>query len=706
MSTTLLTVAIQYEQDIVVARQRARQIAAMLGFDLQDQTRIATAVSEIARNAYRYAGAGKVEFAVEGESLPQILFVRVSDKGPGIRDVAHVLSGRYQSTTGMGIGLIGAHRLMDRVEVRTSTAPGPDKGTDVSLRKILPARAPLITSRDAGRIVQELTARPPVGPNEELRQQNQELLRALSDLRERQDELQRLNRELEDTNRGVVALYAELDEKADHLRRADDMKSKFLSNMSHEFRTPLNSIRALSRLLLDRSDGDLNEEQAKQVGFIAKAAEDLTELVNDLLDLAKIEAGKTEVRPVEFSVANLFSALRGMLRPLLVSEDVKLVFEEPDAALVMYNDEGKISQILRNFISNAIKFTEAGEVRVCATLKSDGRTVALSVADTGVGIREEHLGLIFDEFTQVPNPMQGRVKGTGLGLPLCRRLARLMKGEVSVRSEIGVGSTFTATLPLYFDERRAASAMGVEEVRVDPLLMPVLIVEDEVETQFIYEKLLKDSRYQPLCARSLREARDIVKQVRPGAILLDVLLKGEDSWRWLADLKQDPAMSGVPVLIATNVEDERKAFALGADGYCRKPLSRALLLEQLNAIVARNVLVIDDDPAARYLYQKLLANKRTHVIEAEDAHSGLVAARTSQPAMIFLDLNLPDSNGEDVLAALRRDSSLQKVPVAVVTSRVLSPAERDRLAECAQAVLEKSELSADRARALLSQAGL
>jgi signal transduction histidine kinase/DNA-binding response OmpR family regulator len=703
MSTALLTVAIQYEQDVVVSRQRARQISGLLGFDGQDQTRIATAVSEIARNAYRYAGGGKVEFALEGESTPQVLHVRISDKGPGISDIAHVLSGRYRSSTGMGIGLIGAHRLMDRVEVRTSTAPA-DRGTDISLRKILPHRAPLITTKDVGRIVHELTMRPPVGANEELQQQNQELLRALSDLRERQDELQRLNRELEDTNRGVVALYAELDEKADHLRRADDMKSKFLSNMSHEFRTPLNSIRALSRLLLDRVDGELNEEQVKQVGFIAKAAGDLTELVNDLLDLAKIEAGKTEVRPVEFAVANLFSALRGMLRPLLVSEDVKLVFEEPDPSLVMYNDEGKVSQILRNFISNAIKFTERGEVRVYAHAKAGG-AVALSVTDTGVGIREEHLGIIFDEFTQVPNPMQGRVKGTGLGLPLCRRLARLMQGEVTVRSEIGVGSTFTATLPLHFEERPSVTGT-LDDVEIDPLLVPVLIVEDQPETQFIYEKLLKGTRYQPLSARNLREAREIVKRAPPQAVLLDILLKGEDTWRWLADLKHDPATANIPVLVATNVEDERKALALGADGYCRKPLSRATLLEQLAATVARNVLVIDDDPAARYLYQKLLTDRRTHVIEAEDAHSGLAAARSSQPAMIFLDLSLPDGTGEDVLAALRRDKTLKQVPVAVVTSRVLSQAERERLGERAQAVLEKSELSADRARELLSQAGL
>ncbi len=354
-----------------------------------------------------------------------------------------------------------------------------------------------MTTAGVGRIVQELTSRPPVGPNEELQQQNQELLRALSDLRERQDELQRLNRELEDTNRGVVALYAELDEKADHLRRADDMKSKFLSNMSHEFRTPLNSIRALSRLLIDRIDGELNDEQSKQVGFIAKAADDLTELVNDLLDLAKIEAGKTEVRPVEFSVANLFSALRGMLRPLLVSEDVRLVFDDVPATLVMYNDEGKVSAdpAQLHFQRHQVHREGRGARLGCA---QRGRAhVSLAVTDTGVGIRKEDQGLIFEEFTQVPNKLQGRVKGTGLGLPLCRRLARLMNGDVGVQSELGVGSTFTATLPVHFDERGASPAVNpIEEVKVDPLLVPVLVVEDEPETQFIYEKLLKGSRYQ------------------------------------------------------------------------------------------------------------------------------------------------------------------------------------------------------------------
>jgi len=189
MSNPLLTVALRYEQDVVVARQRARQISNLLGFDGQDQTRIATAVSEIACNVYRYAGGGKVEFTLDGDSSPQLLVVKVSDKGPGIADVALVLSGQYRSNTGMGIGLIGAHRLMDRVEIRTA----PGQGTDITLRKLLPARASLVTPAQVGRMIQELTTRPPVGPNEELQQQNQELIRALTELRERQDELMRLN---------------------------------------------------------------------------------------------------------------------------------------------------------------------------------------------------------------------------------------------------------------------------------------------------------------------------------------------------------------------------------------------------------------------------------------------------------------------------------------------------------------------------------
>ena len=701
MAQALITIAIRHEQDVVIARQRAREIARLLGFEAQDQTRIATAVSEIVRNAFRYAGGGKVEFAVEGASPPQLLLIRVRDQGPGIPDLAHVMSGQYRSTTGMGIGIIGAHRLMDQVEIDSN----PGVGTDVLLKKILPDRAPLIAAPQFARIAAQMSASMSGDALGELQEQNRELVRALGELRERQEELLSLNHELEDTNRGVVALYAELDEKADHLRRADEMKSRFLSNMSHEFRTPLNSIRALSRLLLDRIDGDLTPEQEKQVGFISKASEDLTALVDDLLDLAKIEAGKIDVRPIEFSVANLFSALRGMLRPLLVEDAVKLVFDEPAAALTLFTDEGKVSQVLRNFISNAIKFTEAGEVRVSAQLSEDRRDISFSVADTGIGIAPEDQGRIFDEFTQLPSPLQGRVKGTGLGLPLCRRLAHLLGGRVSVRSERGVGSVFTATVAAHFEMNGVAAAQ-VPDTTVELGRSPVLVLDDESEARLVYEKHLRDSRYQPFSARTLREAREIMKRVRPQAILLDIVLRGEDTWRWLSELKSEAATAAIPVIVITNIDDERKALALGADAYCWKPLERAVLLEKLDALTGRRILVIDDDPAARYLMQKLLSDTHTCVLEAADGRSGLIAARRARPAMIFLDLGLPDFSGEEILDALKSDTELHDVPVAIVTASKLTSDERARLGRRAEAVLQKSDLSSERTRAILASNGV
>ena len=701
MNKALLTVVIRYEQDVVVARQRARQIAALLGFDGQDQTRIATAVSEIARNAYRYAQGGRVEFALEGLTSPQLLLVRVHDQGPGIADLEHIMSGEYRSPTGMGLGILGAHRLLDQVDIKSS----PGNGTDVLLKKILPPRAPLITATAFTQLIKDLSSRPPVGALEEIQEQNRELVRTLTELRERQADLLHLNRELEDTNRGVVALYAELDEKADHLRRADEMKSRFLSNMSHEFRTPLHSIQALSRLLLEQSDGELSAEQAKQVKFISKAANDLTILVDDLLDLAKIEAGKIEVRPIDFSVANLFSALRGMLRPLLAGDSVKLVFDEPEVALELFNDEGKVSQILRNFISNAIKFTERGEVRVTAALSQDGRKVVFAVADTGIGISPEYQESIFEEFTQVPHPLQAKVKGTGLGLPLCQRLARLLGGEVSVTSEVGVGSVFSATLPVHFEEVGAGVA-APREVQLEAGFMPVIVVDDEPELRHVIEKYLRGTRYQPFGARNLREARELLQKVPPQAIVLDIMLRGEESWRWLSELKSTPATAHIPVIVVTTVEDERKGRALGADAYCIKPITAQALLSRLEELTARRVLVIDDDPAARYLMQKLLADERVCVIEAPDGRSGLAAARRSRPALIFLDLNLPDLGGEDVLQALRSDAELHEVPVTIVTSALVSRDQRERLGRHAQAVLQKSELTGDRARAILASHGL
>ena len=245
MNARLLLVALEREPDIVLVRKRTRRVAELLGFDRQDQTRITTAVSELARNAFEYAGGGRAEFRVRDDAAAPVFEITISDKGPGIADLDAVLSGSHTSEKGMGVGLRGARRLMDAFHIESN----PSLGTTVRVLKSLPARAPVVNRGLLTQIGQALATDEPADPVDEIRRQNQEMLAQLQELQDRQETLAQLNQELQDTNRGVVALYAELDERADHLRRADELKSKFLSNMSHEFRTPLNSVLALSRLL-------------------------------------------------------------------------------------------------------------------------------------------------------------------------------------------------------------------------------------------------------------------------------------------------------------------------------------------------------------------------------------------------------------------------------------------------------------------------
>ena len=413
---SLLRVNLSLETDFLLARQRAKQIAELFGFELQDQTRIATAVSEIARNAWEYAGGGHVEFFIDPgatpEELPRMRIV-ISDRGPGIAHLEQIWAGTYQSQTGMGIGLIGARRLVDQLEVKTGAG-----GTHVSLFKAVPRQAMPMPGREE--ITETLERRGSferIGSTVALHDQNQELVTLLTDLRAREAELQALNVELEETNRGVLVLYAELADKAQAVQAASEMKTRFLTGVTHELRTPLNSIVSLARLMLGHTDGPLNAEQEKQVNFILRSAQNLTEMVNDLLDLAKIEAGKSSINLSHFTVQELFAGLRGMFRPLVTNPEVKLLFEIPDARIELHSDEGKLSQIMRNFISNALKFTESGSIVVTATpqgpASGDGREIRFAVADTGRGIAPEHHDLVMQEWGQVGDTTPGRSQAKG-----------------------------------------------------------------------------------------------------------------------------------------------------------------------------------------------------------------------------------------------------------------------------------------------------
>jgi signal transduction histidine kinase/DNA-binding response OmpR family regulator len=687
---TILRLDLRHERDVVQARQRAREVAALLGFDRQDQIRLATATSEIARNAFRYARSGRVEFELEDE--PQYgLRIRVADKGPGICNLDEVLDGVYKSDTGLGMGIIGTRRLMDAFSIETG-----EGGTQVVMSKSLPSHTPVLTENAFKKLLAEIDKREAQNPYEEVERQNRELLKTLAELRARQDELALLNRELEDTNRGVVALYAELDERADYLRRASELKTNFLSNMSHEFRTPLNSIISLSRILQEKTDGELTPEQEKQVRFIQRSAQELYDLVNDLLDLAKVEAGKVTVKTKDFVVQELFGALRGMLRPLLMDSSLELIFEDCSDLPAMHTDEGKVSQILRNFISNALKFTEAGEVRVSASPGANG-TIIFSVKDTGIGIAQADQEVIFKEFTQIESSIQDRVKGTGLGLPLCRNLAELLGGTVSLESEVGNGSTFYATIPLVYPGSVRSEEPRDGGVVLEPGKLPVLIVEDNPETAFVYQSYLKATEFQAIAVTTLDQARRTLSSIQPAAIILDVYLAGQNASEFIRELRDSSNTEKVPIFVISVMDEARKVLSYGADKFARKPVNQETFRETLHGLLGhqkrKKILLVDDNEVSRYILREKLSAWDFHILEARGGREALGIIDRESPDLVFLDVLMPDMGGVQVLQELQSIAHRRDVPVIIHSSKTLDAKEEQVIREQTIGVFPKRSLN-------------
>jgi len=664
----------------------------MLGFNTQDQTRIATATSEIARNAFIYAGKGTAEFAVAGKRPQQIFLIRIRDDGPGIKDLSTLMEQHYTSKTGLGLGIIGASRLMEYFDIDSTL----NKGTTVLLGKPIPYRTNATNGLDIQQITNELAKLAAQSALDEVQIQNQELLTIMQDL-------VKLNGELKDTNRGVMALYAELEDRAEQLKRALEVKSQFFSYLGHEMRTPVSSIRSMSGILLDRLDGELTVEQDKQVNYIYKAASDLMEIINDLLDLSRVEAKKFLISPNQFKVSELFGSLRGIMKPLNIKPAVKLYFEEPKDIPTLYNDETKVAQILRNLISNALKFTEHGEVRVSARMIDD--VVEFSVSDTGIGIAPQDQEHIFEEFYQIDSNLQKEVKGTGLGLALSKKLALALNGDLSLESELGVGSTFAVMIPLIHIEERQPSNLVTQKI-LDQVKYPVLVVEDDPSDLALFEKHLEDSCFQVITASTLKEAHNALKMVRPLAVILDILLLGEDGWSLLTEMKRDDSTRDIPVLITTIIDDQQeKALELGADEYFVKPVNHQWLLEKLLALIAlEKILIIDDQPIDRYALKRKLIETGCTIIEAENGAEGIRKAKEEHPQVIFLDLVMPDMNGFEVLDHLNADLSTQEIPVIIYTNKELKVEERHQLLNGSQSILSKGTISRDEIIMYLNEA--
>ncbi|HEY4058419.1 MAG TPA: response regulator [Kofleriaceae bacterium] len=531
----------------------------------------------------------------------------------------------------------------------------------------------------------------------------QTFVHAMAQVNEMMTEVVDLNRELREekkqlveSNRGILALHAELQEAEAQTRHDADVKQRMVSNLSHELRTPLHSILGLTQLLDNKTDGPLSGEQSKQVSFIQQSARELLGLVDDVLDLGTLASGNARLRIEAFDVADLFASLRGALRPLLpATSPVDLIIDEPPP-LKVETDQNKLAQIVRNLVSNAMKFTAKGTIHVSCAIKND--RLRISVLDTGVGISPEDHGRVFEEYGQIDNPMQKHVKGTGLGLPLSRRLAGFLGGTLTLESEPGKGSTFLVDIPIRHDEARAMTEMVERSREKAAGSTSILVVEDDRKTLFLYEKYLVMAGFHVLPARSIEDAETLMATTRPAAIVLDVMLEGDASWGFLARVKSNPATSDIPVLVVTVTNRADKARALGADEFWLKPVDQDRLLRKLRELAApqtatTNVLVIDDDEKARYIIKRHLIGTPYTLLEASNGKDGVTIARREHPKVILLDFLLQGETAFDVLDELKADPQTRGIPVIIVTSHVLDAVDQKRLLEEAEAVISKQNLS-------------
>ena len=577
----ILAVHLTSTTELGTLRLSARAVAAALGFDELDQLRIACATTIEAHRALARRGALRVEMRIEASAEPA-LAIAIVESAAGVNvDLGQALQNQAIAWRAGG-RLESARELMDGIRSVSS------EDTQVlELIKALPASAPRLAPSALAANAREQAARVVPATADLALDHDRELLTVLLRFENGRRELMALGRELEETNRGVLALNSELEEQANEMRRRSDLKSQFFSEMNHEVRTPIHAIMGIAELLLDGTIVKPLAEQEEPLTLIRSSARQLSELIDDLLDLAKSEAGKMTVRADVFSVSELFSSLRAVFRPIHHNADVVLGFEASEDVPALYTDEGKVSQILRNLISNALKFTERGHVRV--TARSEGQAVILAVEDSGIGIdlaRQPHL---FEPFTQIESSRQKRVKGTGLGLTLSRNLAELLGGTLRVTSTRGVGSTFELVLPPACAVPNARAAAPGSPAA--PRTRTVALVDDDEVARYIARRLLKDTGYRIVEAESGKEALELVHRESVDAMVLDLAMPGLDGRSVLEQLKRDPVTARIPVVVHTSSrlnDSERAALLNKAVAVVSKnPVERAeSLLTALKAVLS------------------------------------------------------------------------------------------------------------------------
>ncbi len=494
-------------------------------------------------------------------------------------------------------------------------------------------------------------------------------------------------------------LFSEIEEKSRQLESASQHKSQFLANMSHELRTPLNAIIGVTEMLQEDARDLKREDEIEPLNRVLNGGRHLLGLINDILDLSKIEAGKMEVHIEEFGIVPLIDDAVNTIETLAAKNSNRLVVDcEPEIG-VMLADQTRVRQALLNLLSNANKFTEGGTVTIRAQRQQQaGRDwITMAVGDTGIGMTPQQMGKLFQQFSQADSSTTRKYGGTGLGLAISRRFCQMMDGDITVESELGRGSTFTIRLPAIFGDApstipQASRASSFKAGPVDAAL--ILVIDDDVTVRDVVGRYLKREGFSVATADGGKEGLRLARELHPAAVTLDVMMPDLDGWTVLAAIKGDPELADLPVVLMTIVDEKNRGYALGATDFLVKPVNPERLVGVLHALCNSGpgrLLMVDDDDIGRRQMRTALEQRGWIVTEATDGRDALKRLNEARPDAIILDLMMPEMDGFEFLEEMRRKAEWRDIPVVVVTARDLTAEDRDRLNGGVERIIQKTD---------------
>jgi CheY-like chemotaxis protein/nitrogen-specific signal transduction histidine kinase len=505
----------------------------------------------------------------------------------------------------------------------------------------------------------------------------------------------------------------ELSQQAvEEIREVDRLKSEFLANMSHELRTPLNSIIGFSRVIIKGIDGPITDLQHQDLEAIHHSGQHLLDMINNILDVSKIEAGKMEINIEEVQLTDIIESVIATARGLVKEKPIQLINSTPDQLPEVYADRTRVRQIMLNLLQNAAKFTDEGTITVEVDRISDPVTqdsyLQIKVSDTGIGIAEDDQDKLFERFSQVDSSLTRKVGGTGLGLSITKHLVEMQGGQIHVESEVGKGSSFWFTLPVTAEEIVEIPATKEE---IPPGAKVILSIDDDENVIDLYRRYLRTHGFHVIAITNPINIIEQIKTIQPYAITLDIMMPSKDGWQVIEEIKSDPDTAHIPVIICSIVEDKDRAYQLGAVDYLVKPILEDEMVEALKQLKLsqekpfHDILVIDDDPNVFQLIEIALRNEAGYQLKyANGGFAGLEILKDTHPSAVILDLIMPDLDGFSILETMQGDPLLRSIPVIILTAADLTEEERQTIAASKREVLKKDLFKGEQLISILENA--